>query len=217
MTVQLDIAELARRCGEETARYLRREAYSERFCLELFRRAVVDRDQAAWEAVHRHFSGAVRRWLGTGFDDDGAVAATFERFWHAVDGEKFARFGSLAAVLQYLKMCGLSTRLDRVRAAKAVQNEETFDEAALALDAGVDIEAAVLEQADATALWDAVRRHLTDERERRLVYLSYVLGLTPRGIRDRYTADYPDVVEIYRLKRGILERLRKVPEIAAMR
>src|SRR5690242_1710727 len=104
MIETLTVTELAQRCGEETNRYLRRETYAERFCLELFRRAIVQRDDAAWAAVYDQYAAAVRRWLRTQPDqEEEGVVIAFERFWRAVDATKFATFTSLSGVLQYLK------------------------------------------------------------------------------------------------------------------
>ncbi|MGH2343787.1 MAG: hypothetical protein ACRDG4_01070, partial [Chloroflexota bacterium] len=47
------------------------------------------------------------------------------------------------------------------------------------------------------------------ERERRVIYLSYVVGLSPREIHARQGGEFPRMDEIYRLKRTALDRLRR--------
>jgi DNA-directed RNA polymerase specialized sigma24 family protein len=208
------VAELSRRCGEETARYLRRESYAERFCLELFRRAILQRDDAAWAAVYEQYATIVRRWLRTKTDDeDEGVTIAFERFWRAVDATKFARFGSLSAVLQYLKMCAVTAQMDRVRAARSTGAEESLDESTHDLPGGDNVEEAVAGAVDATRFWQMVQDLLADERERLVVYLSYVIGLSPRAICAAHGAEFPDVTEVYRLKRTVLDRLRRAPQL----
>lgn len=214
------IAELASRCREETARYLRHEPYTEGYCLDLFRRAVVLRDEDAWAAVYAQYTDIVRRWLDArpgDTDADAHVAAVFARFWHAVDGAKFARFGSLPAVLQYLKMCAHNVRLERGRAAAARAREDSLDDAAYELPSSDDVARAVGALVDAEGFWAAVRAQLPDEREQVVVYLSYVIGLTPREIVARHAARFPTVSEVYRLKRNALDRLRRAPALQAMR
>jgi hypothetical protein len=61
------------------------------------------------------------------------------------------------------------------------------------------------------ALWRQVSAALADEQERLVLYLSYVIGMTPRQIKDRHTDRFPDVGEVYRLKRAALLRLRHHP------
>jgi RNA polymerase sigma factor (sigma-70 family) len=210
---ELTIADLSLRCREESARYLRHEPHNDRFCFELFRRAVVERDEAAWAAVYNHYSAVVRRWVGNVPDaqDDG-VAGAFERFWRAITPAKFERFSSLPAILQYLKMCVHTAELDRRRAARAVTPEQRLAE-------GQDFPArdnpqeTAIQTVDARAFWALVQQILEDGRERRVIYLSYVLGMTPRVICERYNAAFPDIQEVYRLKRNALERLKRVPEL----
>ncbi len=217
MIEEVSVSRLAELCGEETARYLRREPYAERYCLELFRRAVAERDDEAWEAVYRQYLPVVRRWLSLRPDDgDEETAAAFERFWRAVDGAKFARFGSLASVLQYLKMCALTARMDAARAARASSAEEPLSDATQLIGDGENVEDAVTERAGAAELWAVVQGCLNDERERLVIYLSCVVGLSPRDVCARHPREFPQVAEVYRLKRNVLDRLRRAPEIRAL-
>lgn len=217
MIETLSIAELAHQCGEETARYLRHEPYAERFCLELFRRAILQHDNAAWAAVYGQYAAIVRRWLKARADeDDEGVTITFERFWRAVDGAKFAHFGSLSAVLQYLKMCAVTGQMDRARAARSTAADESLDESAHDLHGRENVEEAVVGAVDAAQFWQTIKTLLVDERERTVVYLSYIIGLTPRAICAAHSAQFPDVAEIYRLKRAVLERLRRAPELEGL-
>jgi DNA-directed RNA polymerase specialized sigma24 family protein len=215
MMEPLAVADLARRCGEETARYRRGEPHSDRYCFELFRRAVVERDDAAWAAVVAQYREPLRYWLGGPQEDsDEGVSAAFERFWRAVSAQKFARFSALPAILQYLKMCAHTVVIDRRRAMRVTALEQTLEEAPELPD-GEEIEERVTNRVDAGAFWQEVRRILSDERELRVIYLSYVIGLTPRAICARFDGEFPNVQEVYRLKRSALERLRRVPTLQA--
>lgn len=214
MIETLTVAELAQHCGEETNRYLRRETYVERFCLELFRRAIVQRDDAAWAAVYDQYAAVVRRWLRTRPDEEEeGVVIAFERFWRAVDATKFAAFTSLSGVLQYLKMCAVTAQMDRARAARSSVAMESLDEGAHDRPGREDVEETVAAGVDASHFWRTVQDLLHDERERLVVYLSYVIGLSPRAICARHSVEFPDVTEVYRLKRTVLDRLRRTPEL----
>lgn len=211
------IIKLAYLCKENAHCYVEREPYTQCFCLELFRRAVIERDDDAWAAVYDQYADRVRYWLGTPWThDDEEVTVVFERFWQAVDGAKFTRFHSLAAVLQYLKMCAYSVRMDRGRALRATASEHPLDEAVHRAAGHDDVEETVTQSVDARRLWAVVRSLLCDEREGLVLYLSYVMGLTPREIRARHHGHFPDVAEVYRLKRNVLDRLRRAPEIKAL-
>jgi len=93
--------------------------------MELFRRAIVEHDEAAWRAVVEIYGGmlaaqAGRRALrGLIAEDDGfCVDRAFQRFWIATRRNRLEaeRFGDLSAVLKYLKMCLASVLLDEARA-----------------------------------------------------------------------------------------------------
>jgi len=61
---RLTVPELARRCAVEMERYRRREPHADHFGFELFRRAVVERSDAAWAALYAQYAETVRWWLG---------------------------------------------------------------------------------------------------------------------------------------------------------
>ncbi len=204
----LTVDELSGSCSEQTARYMRAEPSRDEFCLELFRRAIVLRSEEAWTAVYNQYAAFVRRWLGTKMDPDEAVPASFERFWQAVDGEKFGRFASLSAVLGYLKMCVRTVAIDHARALQAgAQTEQAA--AAEAMPAGDDVEGSVAEMVDDAALWQRIGIVLQDERAAHVLYLSYAVDLSPREISARYPHSFPDVQAVYQAKRNALDRLRR--------
>jgi len=192
----------ARGCAEGlegNACSLGQEPYTRCCCFEVFRHAIVRRDDLAWEALYARYGAMVRGWLGAGVGDgDEAVVLVFERFWRAVDAEKFARFDTLPAVLQYLKACARTARLDQ------------------ALSAREDVADLVAGRVDAPGFWRTVRGVLVGEREELVFHLSYVVGLSPREICARHSARFPDVAEVYRLRRNLLDRLRRAPEVRAL-
>ena len=63
-------------------------------------------------------------------------------------------------------------------------------------------------------MWEILQRVLPSEREQRLAYLLYHCNLKPREIVRFCQEEWPDVQEIYRLRRNILERLlRKTDQL----
>ena len=108
---QLGLAELVRRCVQESDRFKRGQGHDDCYGLELFRRAIVGRDQVAWEAIHTQYRALVRDWIGRHAqascidDHDDLATRAFARFWQAMKPAKFADFPSLASLLRYLKLC----------------------------------------------------------------------------------------------------------------
>jgi DNA-directed RNA polymerase specialized sigma24 family protein len=206
------IADLAGNCREQTERFLRGEQSLDVYCFELFRRAIVDRDDAAWTAVYNQYAGIARRWFGTKMDPEEGLPAAFERFWRAIDGEKFARFGTLAGVLSYLRMCVHTTAIDHARAGRVSEGQQSLD-SAIAIISPENVESSVAENVDGASFWRRIISALDDERAIRVLHLSYVIGLTPREIVARHAHEFPNISTVYQIKRNALDRLRRSPAI----
>ncbi len=213
----LSINELARCCSEETTKFLKQSASNDRFCLELFRRAIVNRDDGAWTSIYQQYAPLVLTWVTQhqsatpllGQDGSGPlVNAAFAKFSQALTPVKIGNFDSLAAILKYLKMCVHSVVADEVRARQARQYEETLEtiEQEPASDDPADD---VVSSISAQGLWQVIQEELNGEDERVLLYLAYVQGMKPSEISSMHRRLFPTVDDVYRIKRNVLERLRR--------
>jgi hypothetical protein len=216
----LSLSDLARACAEETSKYKRGEAAHDRYCLELLRRAVCDRDGAAWEIVLAQYRSLVLAWVrqhpasaSQGEDGDYWVTRAFERFWMAVGPDRFGAFDHLAAVLRYLKMCVHSVLMDEARA-RSSRSTEPLDELESDLPDRQDVESEVLGRVSGRDLWTVIERALADEGERRVIYCSFSLEMKPAEIHQLHPELFVTVADVYRVKRNAMDRLRRSAEIA---
>ena len=192
----------------------RGEPFSDAFAVELFRRAVSDRDPTAWEAVVAQYRGLVSAWVrrhpayaSSQAETEDVVMRAFARFWKAVGPERLAHFAELAALMRYLKLCVHSVLLDEVRAQERPPEPPAEQH---------DVEALAVDRLAAAQLWAAITRALNDEAERLVVYLSFAIGLKPGLIRSRHPSRFASVADVYRIKRNAIDRLRRSPEIRAL-
>ncbi len=120
----LSINDLARCCSEETNKFLKQSVSNDRYCLELFRRAITRRDDDAWACIYQQYAPLVLTWVNQHqsaaslLGQDGSaplVNAAFAKFSQALTPAKMGNFDSLAAILKYLKMCVHSVIADEVR------------------------------------------------------------------------------------------------------
>lgn len=214
------ISSITLRCQEESSKFLRGEAYSEQYCLELFRRAIVARDEDAWAAIVVQYRGKVLAWVRRyssagrlSVDDDEWVNETFARFWQNFTPTHLDRSLGLAAVLKYLQACVHSSVMDRWRRRELAQTIESQRDTS---DSDVDepaVEDPTPSNLVARELWQAIGEELTAEAERRVIYLSLVLGLKPGEIQEGYPTWFPSIDDVYRTKRNALDRLRRSPKI----
>jgi RNA polymerase sigma factor (sigma-70 family) len=213
----LSINELARSCSEETNKFLRQSVSNDRYCLELFRRAIVKRDDDAWACIYQQYAPLVLTWVtqhqsaAPMLGQDGSaplVNAAFAKFSQALTPAKIDNFDSLAAILKYLKMCVHSVVADEVRSRQSRQYEETLEQ--------IEHEPATEDPADdvvsniaAQNLWQVIQEELNGEDERVLMYLAYIHGMKPSEICSQHRRLFPTVDDVYRIKRNVLERLRR--------
>jgi hypothetical protein len=218
---EVPLVEIARRCREETQRFLRGEPREDAFCFEVFARAIAYRDDAAWEAVITQYRGIVLAYISQHSlstvvrePDDYWVNRAFQRFWSAVGPDRFGQFSDLASLLKYLKMCVHSVLMDEVRARRAA-SLTSLDDMAETTAAPTNAERSVIGKLAGEQLWATIVRELQDEGERVVAYLSFARDLKPSEIFGRHPRLYENVADVYRIKRNVVERLRRSPEVRA--
>ncbi len=213
----LSINDLARCCSEETNKFLKQSVSNDRYCLELFRRAITRRDDDAWACIYQQYAPLVLTWVNQHYSvvpllgQDGSaplVNTAFAKFAQALTPVKMGNFDTLAAVLKYLKMCVHSVIADEVRSRQARQYEETL-ELIEHEPASNDPAEDVVSNISAQGLWQIIQEELNSEDERVLIYLAYVQGMKPGEISRQHSRLFPSVEDVYRIKRNVLERLRR--------
>lgn len=215
----MDLPGLACRAQQESQRFYRREEYDQRYAYELFRRALVEGDNAAWGWIFEQYTPLVEHWVRctgaftfSGETSDYFVGAAFIRFWRAIPPERFNTFPTLAALLNYLRRCAACVVIDaaRGRSFADVLPEEQINWNQQRLG-HIDEEATA--RVSREEFWRLVDGLLTSEAERVVVRCSYLLGMKPGEIYARWRGLFASVEEIYILKRHILSRLRRSPEL----
>jgi hypothetical protein len=217
--MQLSLSALVRRCATESDNYYHSRPYDARFAHELFRRALVERDEIAWEHVYMHYSPLVESWVrrsgafvGSGESSEFFVGAAFTKFWRAVSPERFATFATLAALLAYLQLCTSSVVIDSVRAQSWA---EMVADDTLPTDqtprASADDQA--IDRVSRAEFWRYIDTQLHCEAERAVVLGSFVMGMKPSEICEQRPDLFANVGDVYNIKRNVLSRLSRNPEL----
>jgi|SRR5436305_1515340 len=213
----LSVTDLAQFCTEETNKFLKQIASNDSFCLELFRRAIVDRDDDAWRSIYQQYAPLVLTWVTQHqsatpiLGQEGSaplVNAAFAKFSQALTPAKMENFVSLAAILKYLKLCVHSVVADEVRARQMRQFEDTL-EMITQEPASDDPAEDVVSNMAAQDLWQIIEEELHGAEERIVIYQAYVQGMKPSEICAQSRQLFPTVDDVYRIKRNVLERLRR--------
>jgi hypothetical protein len=219
---QMEIGALLRRCVVESERFYRGQSHDTRFAYELFRRALVERDELAWEHIYNHYGSLVESWVrrsgafvGSGESSEFFVGLAFTRFWRAITPERFESFPTLPSLLHYLQLCAGCVVIDSVRAQSWV---EMLPEEAIPLDRAPqespDEEA--MERVNRQEFWSYINTQLNDEAERVVVYDFFVMGMKPGDIYDHRQDLFSNVKDVYNVKRNVLGRLSRNNELRRM-
>ncbi len=214
---------IARRCAEESDLFYQRLAFDPRFCYEIFRRAIFERDEASWERVFIQYRPQLIRWVSrhpafasSGEDLDYFINRAFEKMWAAIQPDRFRKFPDLKSLLRYLQLCVQSVMLDHGRARAREKMEQRVDlELAEREKSMAQPTRPIIERVIEEDFWNWLAKRMNDEKERKVLYGSFVLDLKPREVYSHYDQHFSDVREVYRLKENILARLRRDPELTA--
>jgi DNA-directed RNA polymerase specialized sigma24 family protein len=213
---------LVQHCAVESQRFRHGQASDQRYAHELFRRALVERDDLAWESLYSQYRGLVERWVrnnaaltGSNEPVEHLVDEAFMRFWQAIPAERFERFPTVAALLRYLQLCASCVVIDSARAQTAARiAAERLSPLDEAHQQAPDEE--VLQQFTCEQLWQYVATQLNNEAERVIIYDSFVNGMKPSAIYSARRDLFANVKEIYILKRNLLERLSRDPGLRGL-
>jgi len=219
-TTNLSLTDLARICAEETELFFQHRDHDTRYCFELFRRAIRENDQYAWEIIYDQYQSLVSGWVKhhSGFDTSGEevqffVTGAFAKISSILTSEKFDKFSDLQALLSYLKMCVHSVITDYNRKADQANLQVSFEEIQIDIKSSAPApESKVLDQLDSQTLWVRLNERLNDKKERLVMQGVFVLALKPRELCDYYEGTFENVEEVYRIKQNIFARLRRDSE-----
>ncbi|NWJ49052.1 MAG: sigma-70 family RNA polymerase sigma factor [Chloroflexi bacterium] len=230
----LPLGTIILRCREQTARYLRRESYDSSACFELWRRAIVLKDEGAWEAIYNNYRPFVRNWLqrSTGkypmvnLEEDVLINGVFFRIMRYLTPDKFSKFPSLASILQYLRMCCQTEVMDLMRDLQGrnqdvpidgFNDDDSSDDHGLKhldrIGSLVDVEKEAIDTADRNPFWSLVAVRLPDKVDQLVVHARFVLEMPPRDIAQSFPQYLPDVNEVYRRIKNAIWRLKNDPEL----
>jgi hypothetical protein len=188
--------------------------------LEAFRRAIVERDHAAWASIHARYRPVLIGWarqnntaLQFGEEYGDIADQALARAWAALTPERFAAFPGLGALLAYLRACVAAVLIDmaRVRASRerALQR--------LQMPVALTPEELVLDQLQRAELWRVVCRAVVSRQERVVLAEHFVHGLPPRRILARHPTLFDDVRDVYAAQRNLKARLQRNLELLRLR
>ena len=214
----LTIAGLEYHCAQETQKFRAGYSYDDQYGCELFRRAIEERDERAWESIFTLYSPLVTTWILQYTSETpllqlqgGSVSlvnAVFTKFWHALSNRKGKHYDFLASILQYLKDCTRSVVADEWRRVRKHWNEDSIDICVhdeVAID---DPSTQAISHLCTEEFWLHLQQDVHDE-EWLVLTCTFHQDMRPYEIHAQYPIHFPTIGDVYRVKRNILDRLRR--------
>src|SRR6266700_4985167 len=207
---EMSLDTLAEYSQREIRKYRNKEPGDDAYILEIFRRAVIMKNDAAWAVLREQFRENLHLWISRHpardvalhiEDEQSYIDDAFRRFWQAVSEQKLT-FSALADALSYLRLCLYCSITDTVRAYSRVKEEVISD-----YDQSTWEEPSIEDRYDEYDYWETIQNILPGEKERRVAYLHFHCNLKPREIMRYCSGEFSGEEEIYRLKRNITERI----------
>ena len=211
---QEELNELARRCQQESDAYRRTGSSDPSYCLQLFRLALVEKREDAWEKVVECYSSDLRnrffahQWapLLREYEDD-ILIITFERFLERNEKEPL-QVTSLGAMLNYLHRC-LYTAILLCKRDKDKQRlvAGTIDD--FADIAGPDPTDESLDTLEAEEIWKRVAGCADNPLEERVMHLWLVQDYSAPEIVRYLLADNLAREKVHQVVEKVFRRYRK--------
>lgn len=215
---RLPIDVLLAEVQQEIIRFRNRQKTSNRAAFEVFRRALLLRDDEAWAGLYQLYTPLVEAWIllhSPGLciqlsEREVLVNEAFAKFAAAIDARKWSQFPETRKLLAYLKCCAVTVATDEwrrtQRKTREVSLEAVTQEQLPLLDdpAGVVVDHLALHD-----LWQIAQSAITCEQERLILEQHYALGVPLRELKLRYPQLFPTMDAVYCIKRNLIERLRR--------
>lgn len=209
-------------CRKRSQALRRRDPLEERYCFELFRRAIEEADNQAWEALKQQYDGLIHHWITRSSaaplswqDREDLVQDTWSNFHRALKKYNISlatHFEHVGALLKFLNNCAYTAtmkhwkrrqkakRLEKELALVAPKVAEAPEEATLKR---------MLSEERRAALKKWREEHITDRREQLVFDCSFKEGLKPKQIADAYPEMFLNAKVVYRTKENIMKRVKR--------
>ena len=211
---QEELNELARRCQQENDTYRRTGSSDPSYCLKLFRMALEENREDAWEKIIECYTPGLRNKLYTHpwasllreYQDD-IIMMAFERFLEQ-NKKKTLQVTSPGAMLNYLYRCLYTAILlckrdkDKERLIAGTLND-------FADIPGPDSTDGSLDALEAKEIWMSVKSCTNDANEERVMYLWLVQDSTAPEIVRSLPGNNLTREKVHQIVEKVIRRYRK--------
>jgi hypothetical protein len=208
----VSLEQIIRNCEEQTSNFIHKRISDTRYCFELFRRALSDRNNDAINAVYEIYRRLLEKWASQhpllGHTNETAeyfALAAFRSFQFALRPEKLSKFSELRQILAYLSACvdtSIKQYVRRFPQEELLKPDQDFGYA-------VNFE----EVLEFQKLWEHICKLLDDDDSILLAYCIYVQHMKPKEIVEEYKRIWPNAEVIRVQGQNIKRKLHSDPKL----
>ena len=197
--------QLAARCQEAMAR-LQPVPREEDTCFELFARALLHGDQAAWDVLVTQYRRLILFWIGADRSDaEDLLQELLWHFWTRYQGADLAtHFPDLPHLLRYLQRAAHNAAISADRRAAHEVLVAEVDNPTLPITPETD----ALRHLAADELQTLIAACVQTTDEELVMRLSYEVGWAPRQICEAYPQRFANPRAVSLIKERVLTRVR---------
>lgn len=182
---------------------------------ELFRRALIEHDEDAWETLYQAYEPLLISWISKRVTaPQEAYGVLIGEIWmkflrNIRTADKFSHFANLGGLLAYLKCCALSAVVDHLR--EISRDKQHFSLETLQEDEHEQVGSTpdllqALHYQDLLSLIDPLLRN---EQERIIVHVLLVEQERPSTLLQWYPGVFSCIDDIYKARRRLIEHLQR--------
>ncbi len=209
-------------CRKISQQVRKRDSGEREHCFELFRRAIEEGKDQAWQALKQQYDGLVHHWILSSSstplnwqDREDLVQDTWSNFHRALkkyDVSLAKHFKHVGALLKFLNNCAYTATMKywkRKQKAKRLQKELTLIAPKVASAPEEATLKKMLTDERRAALKKWREEHITDAHEQLVFDCSFKEGLKPRQIADAHPEMFPSAKVVYRTKENLVKRAKR--------
>ncbi|MGB0386697.1 MAG: RNA polymerase sigma factor [Ardenticatenaceae bacterium] len=216
---QLSINTVVQGCQNEAQRPREEE---QGYCFELFRRAVENQDNQAWEALHQQYGRLIHSWIHGRTantlsieEREDLIQDIWTNFYSSLVKYSIPlnkNFKHVGALLSYLNKCVITAIIDhqrRLAKQKRIQKKLEMESHKSYSAPDASVLGRISEQKQVEAVKEWIEKNVTDPKEQIVLVCSFEMELKPKEIYERYPTMFSNVQTVYRVKERLLKRARR--------
>lgn len=199
----------------------------ERFCIELFQRAILASDSDSWNAIYNQYYRLVYKWVSEASSShellaeitiDDLTIEAFAAFWKSYQAKQLNAASGLRSILAYLKMCVLSAVGQAHRNTKRLVMTVEWEQVAYAYSdrEQKQMDEQILDEMSEKEIWAEIEQACQDEKDLIIARLGIVANLKPKKIMELHPAFFKHAREVYDRRRNLRDRLQRNPRLQSM-